>query len=96
MHFSIAWNISPAVTDPQICEQRIMGVVSNYNRYNPFRNYWIIQVPGIFQYNQFVSQIEQINIDGLDILITPLMNGGQYRGMLPNLETWQNINLIGR
>lgn len=96
MHFALILDISLVHTNIDNVTSRAVATFSNRSYSNPITNYYIINVPGHFEYNNIVTSLTNISREtGLRFIVTPIMNGGTYNGMI-DANNWTSINNISR
>ncbi len=93
MHLIIAINIHSSLTVTY--RSQVTRVFSNFRNYEPIPNFFIIRVTNVLDYQNISTQIEQLvtGIAGISVVISPLMQSGKYRGILPP-DFWNTINQL--
>jgi hypothetical protein len=94
MHFTISWRVAPPFNEV-VYSKKITDCFSKRPSIKVFNNYYVVQVNYENEYTEIVTKINQFassGVQGLYVIITPLMKGGSYNGLLEP-EDWKKINM---
>jgi hypothetical protein len=94
MHFILTYDIHSSGNPRTIIENQISEVISQYSWVKPLTTTFVINVPSQTEWDVIfnsITNISQQNPNTLNFLMSPLMSGGRYNGML-NENLWTEIN----
>jgi hypothetical protein len=93
MHCVVSWDISEGVPARSTLEQKMLTVLQPHSWIRPLTTFYIVQVAGQIAYNSMIAQlisVAQQHPNRINVVVTPLMSGGQYNGLLPG-NLWPEI-----
>ena len=94
MHFVVSWDISASGEEWTRLNDQMKSKLSPYSWVRPLTTLYVVQVTGQSTWNTILSELQAVgkaNSPKINFIVTPLMSGGQYNGMLaPNL--WEELN----
>lgn len=96
MHFIVSWDIPSKITNRESYENNLIECFNNFQSYKPVTTFYIIRVNTQLDYTNILNQLQNVgkNIgSGFKLVVSPIMNGGRYDGLLDN-ESWNIINQI--
>ena len=92
MHFLVTWDIK-SVLEYNKLNTQLKSCLKGYSWVRPMKNIYIVRVDSIEDrttIRQSLNSIAKNNPKQINILISPLMDGGSYSGWLP-LKLWEKI-----
>jgi hypothetical protein len=94
MHFVLTYDIHSTGQTRSNIENQISAVINQYSWVKPLTTTFVVNVQGQAQWDIILNALTNIsrnNPSSLNFLMTPLMSGGRYNGML-NENLWVEIN----
>ncbi len=94
MHFVLTYDIHSSGQERSNIENQINEVINQYSWVKPLTTTYVVNVAGQNQWDLILNALQNIsrnNPSKLNFLMTPLMSGGRYNGML-NENLWIEIN----
>lgn len=92
MHFLVAWDIKPQLEYSKLNNQ-LKACLTGYSWVRPLKNIYIVKVESVDDRKTIRSALNSVaknNPRKINILISPLMEGGSYGGWLP-VQLWEKI-----
>jgi len=95
MHFIISWDIPVTVQNRETLEAQLVGCFSRFTHLKPLNTFYIVQVPTQADYSSIIASLQNVALPITDIklVVSPIMNGGRYDGVLKTY-LWTTINEI--
>ena len=94
MHFALSWDITAESSRWQELNDQMLKVIAEYSWIRPLTTFYIVKVSTQAEWDKILSLLSAIaqgNKETIHIVMTPLMNGGRYNGVLPP-DWWKDIN----
>ena len=95
MHFVLSWDISATGNERTQIEEAIKLVIKPYSWVRPLTTFYIIKVDTQEQWDKIFAALNAAarshGSNKAHYVMSPLMNGGQYNGLLPK-NLWDAIN----
>lgn len=96
MHFVLTYDLSATGESRAEIESRIEDILSNYRYVKRLSTFYIVHVRNNIEWESIRSALTTL-VNGISermhFIMSPLMNGGMYNGILPTGE-WDEINAI--
>lgn len=97
MHFILAWDSEAPDRRSNEIENQIEGCIKIYAYVSPIQNVYLIQVRSSKDYERIQNGLtlisETFESDDMNFIMSPLMKGGTYDGIVPE-DLWAAINNI--
>ncbi|MFY0483470.1 hypothetical protein ACI6PS_12775 [Flavobacterium sp. PLA-1-15] len=95
MHFIVSWDIPATIPNRETFENQLRECFRQFRFVKPLTTFYIIEVPSQIEYNNIISALSTLGRTqpGFRFVVSPIMNGGRYNGLLQNDE-WTLINQI--
>jgi len=94
MHFVVSWDITAKGERWTAINNDLKSVIDKYSWARPLTTFYIVKVAGQSDWNVILSSLTakaNNHKETIHIVMSPLMQGGQYNGMLP-ADMWEKIN----
>ncbi|BBO73474.1 hypothetical protein DSCW_08910 [Desulfosarcina widdelii] len=94
MHFVISWDISAQGDDWTRLNDQMREMLNPYSWARPLSTFYIVQVESQEAWDLILKQMGEFTQGApynINFLMSPLMSGGRYNGILPK-EMWEEIN----
>lgn len=96
MHFVLTYDLSATGEKRAEIESRIENILSNHRHVKRLSTFYIVHVSNNIEWESIRSALTTL-VNGISermhFIMSPLMNGGMYNGILPTGE-WDEINAI--
>ncbi|PKA16149.1 hypothetical protein [Leptospira haakeii] len=95
MHFVLSWDIHAA--NQQVhnkVTEELKLVIKPYAWVRPLNTFYIVKVQGQTQWDSILDGLVKVNNANnkiVNLVMTPLMQGGNYNGLLSK-DLWNSIN----
>lgn len=96
MHFVLSYDLGATGERRTQIENEIHSVISPYRNVKRLTTFYIIHVESSAVWETIRGQLTTLSSsipERFNFIMTPLMDGGMYNGMLPQ-DQWININAI--
>jgi hypothetical protein len=96
MHFVLSYDLSASGERRTQIENEIHAIIAQYRNVKCLTTFYVIHVSNHSEWElmrQLLSNYSTRISEKLNFIMTPLMDGGMYNGMLPQ-DQWININAI--
>ncbi len=92
MHFVIAWEFYSADQERKELNEKILSKIAPYSSARALSTLYVVKVDSQDQWNKIFEDLRDI-CKGKPVyfIMTPLMKGGGYNGMIPK-NLWDEIN----
>lgn len=93
MHFIVSWDIKTVEPEWSRLNQLLKQGLEGYSWVKPLKTLYIIKVNSVEERTIISNAIKQVaknNPKKINILISPLLEGGAYNGWLP-VDLWEKI-----
>jgi hypothetical protein len=94
MHFIVSWDISVSQPQWNTINDDLKAQLSGYSWVKPLTTLFVVKVNSVEGYNLILQNLQQITKkypNTISLILSPLMNGGIYNGILSQ-ELWNAIN----
>ena len=94
MHFVVSWDISSQGEEWNRLNEQMKEKLAPYSWARPLTTFYVVNVNSQETWNSILNQMTSVcksNPNKINFVMTPLMSGGQYNGMLNN-DMWAEIN----
>lgn len=94
MHFALSWDITAENNRWKEINDQMHAVVAAYSWVKPLTTFYIVKVASQAEWDKILNTLGTIakeNKEKIHFVMTPLMNGGRYNGILPE-KWWETIN----
>ncbi|WP_324037035.1 hypothetical protein [Aeromonas caviae] len=95
MHFIISWDINATGSEWEQHNEAMKSFLKPYSWAKPLSTIYIVNVVGQFNWDNILQQITNYvqSFPGkINFIMSPLMSGGRYNGVLSN-EMWNEVNM---
>ena len=96
MHFVLSYDLSAAGERRTEIESRIENILANYKHIKRLSTFYIVHVSNNIEWESIRTALTNL-VNGISekmhFIMSPLMNGGMYNGILSTGE-WDEINAI--
>lgn len=96
MHFVLSYDLGATGERRTQIENEIHSVISPYRNVKRLTTYYIIHVESSAVWETIRRQLTNLSSsipERLHFIMTPLMDGGKYNGILPE-DQWNEINAV--
>jgi hypothetical protein len=96
MHFVLSYDLSASGERRTQIENEIHAIIAQYRNVKCLTTFYVIHVSNHSEWELMRQQLSNYSTrisEKLNFIMTPLMDGGMYNGMLPQ-DQWININAI--
>ncbi len=93
MHFLVSWDIKVAEPEWTKLNQQLKQCLEGYSWVKPLKTVYVVKVSDNEEkkaIKEKLNAVAKTNQGKINILITPLMEGGIYNGWLP-VDLWDKI-----
>jgi len=94
MHFIVSWDIKASNPEWNRLNEGMKEILKPYSWARPLTTLYIVNVQDQTTWNNILTNLQNycnINKGKIDFIMSPLMSGGRYDGIL-NKEMWDEIN----
>ena len=94
MHFVVAWDISAKGERWTAINNDLKSVIDKYSWARPLTTYYIVKVSGQSDWDAILNSLTtkaKSHKETVHFVMSPLMQGGRYNGILPK-DMWDKIN----
>lgn len=94
MHFVISWDISAQGTEWTDLNDKMRAILKPYSWARPLTTFYVVNVPSQETWNKILAELSTFakgHPNKINFIMSPLMQGGKYNGILPN-NMWDEIN----
>ncbi len=94
MHFVVSWDISASGERWKTLNDKMREKLSAYSWVRPLTTLYVVKVASQETWDSILTALTDVckeNPKEINFIMTPLMNGGQYNGWLPE-GTWKEVN----
>ena len=96
MHFVLSYDLGATGERRTQIENEIHSIIAPYRNVKCLTTFYVIHVSNHSEWDLMRQQLSNYSTrisEKLNFIMTPLMDGGMYNGMLPQ-DQWININAI--
>jgi hypothetical protein len=96
MHFVLSYDLGADGARRSELEEQIQSIISPYRNVKRLTTFYIIHIESGIVWESIRSQLTNLSVsipERLHFIMTPLMDGGKYNGMLQE-DQWDEINAI--
>jgi hypothetical protein len=96
MHFVLSYDLGATGERRTQIENEIHSIIAPYRNVKCLTTFYVIHVSNHSEWELMRQQLSNYSTrisEKLNFIMTPLMDGGMYNGMLPQ-DQWININAI--
>lgn len=93
MHFVVSWDLKSSGEKWTEQNEKMKAVLKPYSWVRPLSTFYIVKVNGQSDWDLIRNNLTAVSEseNKINFVMTPLMSGGSYNGMLPS-KTWADIN----
>lgn len=94
MHIAVSWDIKAENPRWGIINERLLEKIKPYSWVRPVNTFYVIKVDSVERRVEIVKSLTQAAQgvpESVFFVVTPLMVGGRYDGLLPK-ENWDQLN----
>jgi hypothetical protein len=94
MHFVVSWDISATGDEWTRLNEQMREKLKPYSWVRPLTTFYVVQVPSQETWDfilRTLTEFSKNNSSKINFVMTPLMSGGRYNGVLPP-NMWEEIN----
>lgn len=94
MHFVVSWDINAQGAEWNQHNEGLKTVLKPYSWARPLTTFYIVNVPSQQEFDFILNSLTQYSQSfpgKINIVMSPLMSGGRYNGVLPQ-NMWDEIN----
>lgn len=94
MHFVISWDILASGERWNTINNSLIGVLRPYSWTKPLTTFFVVRVDNQLQWQTILSNLTTTSQgfpENVNFIMSPLMQGGTYNGILPQ-NMWNEIN----
>ena len=94
MHFAVSWDIKVSGEEASRLNVQLKEKISPYPWVQALSNFYIVRVDSQETWDKILKELQAIGLANpykVNFVITPLMVGGRYNGILPQ-NLWGEIN----
>lgn len=95
MHFMVGWDFRPSSSEDAATAVKVLSCFSGAKFERVFDNLYVLKVDASEQYNDIHDRLIDLGKSNprIDIVVTPVMSSGRYRGWLPK-ELWPKLRAL--